>query len=77
LGVAALDEAISAGMPLDKYSTIVKVYQKAGMISPRAMPTPPNKKKDQEDGSQSLEICSAPDGNEASRPHPGACEAGA
>jgi hypothetical protein len=35
LGVAALDEAIKAGMPLDKYATVAAIFRRAGMISSR------------------------------------------
>jgi hypothetical protein len=35
LGVAALDEAIKAGMPLDKYSTVRAIFERAGVISSR------------------------------------------
>jgi hypothetical protein len=70
LGVEALNEAIAAGMPLDRYSTIVKIFQKAGVISSRAQPTPPNK-KEQEDGPQPREIPAAPHGNAEGGAHPG------
>jgi hypothetical protein len=35
LGVEALDEAIKAGMPLDKYATVAAIFRRAGMISSR------------------------------------------
>jgi hypothetical protein len=75
LGVEALNEAIAAGMPLDKYSTIVKVYQKAGMISPRAVPAASNKKKEQTDGPQPCEALTAPDVNPQGCEAPGPCPA--
>jgi hypothetical protein len=74
-GAAALVEALSAAESsngkLDIFLTVTQIFQRAGMISSRATPTPVIKKKEQQDGTLTCEIPRASDGNEASREAPG------
>ena len=71
-GVAAYDRRMALGNPVDKFILVAEILAASGMVSSRAQPNIPNKKKEQEDGPQPQPIQSAPNGNPESLAHPGA-----
>jgi hypothetical protein len=75
LGAQALLEDLAAAERgngrLDIFATIVRIYQQADMISPRAPANSPNKPKEKADGTLTCEIPPAPNGNAEGREAPG------